>query len=306
MAVVLTVAGILLVLITLFDILRTLFDPEAQGLLTDAVCWAVWGSLKALPGPMIRYSGPVAYGAVLATWTLLLLTAWALLFLAHLPQDFTFAGGIDPDERSGFGTAFYISLMTLSTLGYGDISPTSTLMRVVGTSESLVGFLLLSAAITWILMIYQDLETRRSLAHSTTLLMDALDREHVVLADLKPDSAERVLSDVTTQILTVTGSLSQFPITYFFRISDERQSLAVMSLFLLEMSEDLQHEQLPVEVRVRARMLSRALDHLAQVLAGKFVLVDPEARTRDVLRAYARDHEHSVTHPGEDIEEEQR
>lgn len=304
MTLVLTATGILLIVITVFDIFRTLFDPEAQGPISNAVCWSVWKTLKAAPGPLIRYAGPVAYLSVLVVWTVSLLTAWALLFMAHLPESFAYAGAIETDQQSRFITAFYISLTTLGTLGYGDVTPTSSWLRVIGPAESLLGFLLLSAAITWILAIYQDLETRRSLAHETTLLTDALDAEGLQLSDLNPDATERIVSEVTHRIIRVTGSLAQFPITYFFRVSDERQSLAVMSLFLLELCEDLHREQLPREVRVRAQMLEQALNHLAEVLNGRFVEVGPHASARDVFQAYARDHQHTITSPGENLEEQ--
>lgn len=293
--------GLLLIFVTIFDIFETLFDPEDQGPITNVIGAGIWRVFKRLSPSLLGYAGPIAYISALASWAILIHVGWALIYWQHLPDSFVYNDGIGPDAQTGFITAMYISLTTTSTLGYGDITPTVSWLRLLGPAQSLIGFLLLSAAITWILAIYQDIEIRRSLAHETTLLHDAINANNIRLRDLEPQAIERLVDEVTSRIVRVTGSLNQFPITYFFRISDDRQSLAVMSLFLLEISEELRHETLPPEVRLRASMLAGALSHLAQALSERFVEVGPDATTRDVLHAYARDHQRDITQHGERV-----
>jgi hypothetical protein len=60
--------------------------------------------------------------------------------------------------------------VTLATLGYGDIVPTSDLLRVLVPLEALVGFALLTAALSWVISVYPALSRRRSLARGATLL----------------------------------------------------------------------------------------------------------------------------------------
>lgn len=290
MTVLLISIGVGLIVIAVLDIFETLFNPEGQGRLTDLISWSVWKLAKASPRSLLTYAGPVAYIGVIATWAFLLLTGWALVYWTQLPDAFVFHDGFDEEDVTGLITAYYISLTTVSTLGYGDITPTPNWLRIAGPAQSLLGFLLLTAAISWILAIYQDIEQRRSLAHETTLLHEALESMNVQVRDLNADSIERLLDEVTTRLVLVSGSLNQFPITYFFRMSDDRQSLAVMSLFLLQISEELESADLPTEARLRARMLSRALDHFAETLKERFVSVRVDATTHDVLHAYARDH----------------
>jgi hypothetical protein len=289
-----TLIGTAIIVLIVVDIFETLFDPEDQGRLTNAVSWSVWRICQQLPLPVLGYAGPLAYIAVLGSWALLLVTGWALIYWPHLPDAFEFDAGLDPQENADFVSAFYLSLVTLATLGYGDITPVAGWLRVLGPVQSLLGFLLLSAAITWILAIYQDIELRRSLAHEKTLLQDAISETDINVSDLQPDSIERLIDEVTSRLVLVTGSLNQFPITYFFRISDDRQSLAAMSLFLADLSDELRHERLPREVRLHANMLSGALDHLAEALAERFVRVSDGASTRDILLAYAKDHHRAV------------
>ncbi len=294
MVVILTGIGVLLICVTILDIFETLFDPEGQGKLTDAVSWALWKSTKALPTSLLAYAGPLVYVSVIATWALMLVSGWAFIYWPQLPDAFVVDDGIGLEDARGFVTAFYVSLTTISTLGYGDITPVPSWLRIVGPIQSLLGFLLLTAAISWILAIYQDIELRRSLAHETTLLKDALEETGIEFRSLDSRTIERLIDEVTSRLVLVSGSLSQFPITYFFRISDDRQSLAVMSLFLLEISEDLEDQELPREISLHSRMLTGALDHFAETLANGFVSVESGATTRDILRAYAGDHRRSL------------
>ncbi len=281
--------------IAIFDIFETLLNPEDQGRMTNHISWIVWRACKLLPIQIMNYAGPLAYVSVLFTWALLLITGGALVYWPFMPDSFAYDSGLDPEHRTGFMTAFYLSFVSFATLGYGDITPTATWLRILGPLQTLIGFFLLSAAITWILAIYQDIETRRTLAHETTLLKQALDQGDHRLSGLPSHSIEQLLDELTTRFVSVSGSLNQFPITYFFRISDERQSIAVMALFLSDITEELSHEDLPAEVRLRARMLAGALDHFAEALQGRFVDARPGATTRDVLEAYAADHQRAIT-----------
>jgi hypothetical protein len=295
MEILLIALGVALILITALDIFETLFDPEGQGRITDAICWTVWRILKTGPSSLLGYAGPLAYVSVIVVWAFLLLTGWAVIYWTQLPDAFVFDEGFDPEDVTGIITAYYISITTVSTLGYGDITPTPNWLRIVGPAQSLLGFLLLTAAISWILAIYQDIEVRRSLAHETTLLHEALNSIDVRVRDLGPESIERLIDEVTSRLVLVSGSLNQFPITYFFRVTDDRQSLAVMVLYLLELSEELESTDLPPEARLRARMLTRALDHFAETLSESFVNVGSDATTREILQEYARDHRRDVT-----------
>jgi hypothetical protein len=291
MTIALAIVGVLLTLFAVFDIFKTLLDPQNQGRLTTIISKAVWRitKLTSIRG-LLPYAGPLAYVAVLATWALLLVLGGALVYWPFMPDSFAYDSGLDPRHRDGFLTAFYLSFVTFATLGYGDITPTAWWLRIVGPMQTLVGFFLLSAAITWVLSIYADIENRRNLAHHTTLLHQALEQTGVELTELPSNTVEELVDQVTSSFVSVTGSLNQFPIGYFFRISDRRQSLAVMSLFLCELSEELNRADLPIEVRLRATMLARALDHFAEALRERFIDVGPDATTREVLEAYAKDH----------------
>ena len=59
--------------------------------------------------------------------------------------------GSRPRRAGGFLDALYVSFVTLVTLGYGDLAPASGWLRVVAPAEALLGFVILTGAITWVL-----------------------------------------------------------------------------------------------------------------------------------------------------------
>lgn len=65
---------------------------------------------------------------MVGTWAALPAIGWALVFWPQLPQGFNFSPQLDPDHSS-FIDALYVSLVNLTSLDYGDISPASPLLR---------------------------------------------------------------------------------------------------------------------------------------------------------------------------------
>ncbi len=77
-----------------------------------------------------------------------------------MPEQFLYATGLNPANNSGFVDALYLSLMTLTTLGYRTITPTAGWLRLLGPLEALIGFALLTASLTWVTSLYPALRRR--------------------------------------------------------------------------------------------------------------------------------------------------
>ena len=130
-----TLLGVALVLLALRDIFDVLFHPLGRGMVARRVVRGVaWAARKLPLGPSTigLLAGPIGYIAVVATWAGLLALGWALIFMPQLPGGFNFDPGLNPAAHTGFVDALYISLVNLTSLGYGDISP--GLRRCCGSS----------------------------------------------------------------------------------------------------------------------------------------------------------------------------
>jgi len=267
-SVVWTVVGVLLIGAALRDIFDTLFHPAGRGRVGRWISTAAARVPRhLLPGSTgDALAGPLAYLSILAFWATTLVLGWALVFLPHLPEGFLFATGLDPAEHSGFPDAIYVSLVNLTSLGYGDVSPQDTLLRILGPVETLFGLGLLTASISWLISIYAAIARRDVFAHEVWLARESEERLGEKLADADPELLERMLTSFTGQLITTRRDLIHFPITHHFRTEDEERALSKQLPFLGRMADEASEDDRPEALRVRARMLRIAMDDFAETL----------------------------------------
>lgn len=101
-----------------------------------------------------RVTADKIYGAICGY--LLIGIIWAFIYTTienAAPASFSFTHGVHADyyhsfsHRFYFGQFIYYSFVTLTTTGYGDISPTSNLARVFSALEAVVGQLYVAVLI---------------------------------------------------------------------------------------------------------------------------------------------------------------
>jgi hypothetical protein len=164
-AVLSSLAGAALVALALFDVFATLFSHPGRRSPSRAVVGATWSACHRLPGSRaLASAGPIAFLIVVTSWVTLLGSGWALVYWPWMPGGF-----LHPAHLDGLGTSLldsaYFSLVTLTTLGYGDISPSHGLLRLAAPLEALLGLGLLTASVSWLLSIFPVLSRRRALAY---------------------------------------------------------------------------------------------------------------------------------------------
>lgn len=278
--------GGVLVLLTLRDMFHTLWHPSGQGRLADLVIRAVWRSTRGKAGSRPRgVSGPLAVVAVIVAWASLLTTGFALVYLPHMPDDFLLASGIDVSERSNTLDAFYLSLVTLATLGYGDIVPSADWLRVVVPAQAFSGFALFTAAVSWALQVYPVLGRRRSLALRLSVLDSTGYPSQVASLDSPAPAA--LLQDLAGEFAQVRVDVHHYSETAYFRDPDEALSLAHHLGCAMRLTEAAASSR-RADVRAAGGVLECALDDLARVLSGHFGGGD--GNTREVIAAFARAH----------------
>lgn len=264
----LTIAGVALIAVALRDIFETLFHPTGRGVLGNAIAHGVWRGAHRLhrgrDAPL--YSGPLGYVAVLTGWTSMLVLGWALVFLPHMPEGFIFTGGLVPAEHDSLIDAIYVSLVNLTSLGYGDISPDDSLLRLLGPIETLFGLGLLTASISWLVSIYGALRRREALTHEIHLLREAERRLGEPLAAAEPELLERMLATFSEQTVAVRRDLIHLPITHYFQSEEDRVSRDELREFLRELIGQASDEERPTGLRLQAEMLSMALDDFESTL----------------------------------------
>jgi len=226
---------------------------------------------------------------VVIGWVALIVLGWTLVYWPHLDDGFFISEALHQTSRGGLLDALYLSMVTLATLGFGDIVPTAEWLRVAVPLQAMLGFVLLTAVVTWVLQVYPALTRRRALA----IRLSVLRRADAVrtLAEEDVPMAANLLEDLAGEVVQARVDLAQYVETYYFRDLEESVSLPAN----ISMAVDLARaaERSPrADLRFAGTLLETALGDFAQLLDGHFLRVGgpPEA----VLRAYAADHGYGV------------
>ncbi|MGW3248436.1 potassium channel family protein [Streptomyces sp. NPDC001070] len=280
-----TVAGAGIVVLILRDVFHTLWHPTRHGGLSRFVMTTLW-RLSSRLSPSRReagLAGPLGMVTVVAMWASGVTMGWALVYWPHLPEAFSFATGLEPAEHARLVDAVYVSLVTLATLGLGDIAPAAGWLRIAGPMEALVGFALLTATVSWILGIYPALARRRALA----LRISYLRRADPTSEQLDSGTGAALLDGLASEVGRISVDLLQYAESYYFHDGQDITSLAVNADYAAELAERGCAAR-RADVKVAATVLAVALDDLAAILDERFLHVG--GTTRNILRAFARDH----------------
>jgi hypothetical protein len=187
-----TIGGATLVLVALRDIFDTLFHPHGQGIVSERLIHGIWRAARRVGRrnhSVLSFAGPVAFFAVILTWSALVIVGFAVMLWPHFPEDYVFTAGAAQD--GGLGDALYLSLVNLTSLGYGDIVPATTGLRYLGPLETLIGLGLVTASISWILILYRVLADSRTLSDEIAVLTETQREAGVTLNQIAPEAAAR-------------------------------------------------------------------------------------------------------------------
>jgi hypothetical protein len=277
--------GVAVVLIILRDVFHTLWHPTRHGGLSRIVMSLLWrlSTRGRNRDGTAGLAGPVGMVTVVAAWTCAVAVGWALVYWPHMPEAFSFSGGLEPSEHSGPVDALYLSLVTVATLGLGDIAPSAQWLRIVAPLEALVGFALLTATVSWILGIYPALARRRTLA----LHISQLRRADRTAGRPGSDAGAAVLGRLAVDIARSCVDFLQYPESYYFHDGPGDISLASCLGYAADLAERAGRTECP-DTRSAAAVTATALDDLATVLDQRFLHTG--GTRRQVLTAYARDH----------------
>lgn len=287
MTVLWTAAGVVLVALALRDVFHTLWHPTGQGAIAARLVRAVWaGARRIRRRSWVELAGPLAMVLVLVTWASLVVAGSALVLLPHLDDGVSYSPGLDPGSRSDVVDALYLSLTSLSTVGYGDLVVTHGALRLLSPVEAVLGFGLLTAAVTWVLQVYPALGRRRALARQLHLLVDRGGDRAVSGGG---GFAAVLLDRLAAQVVQARVDLTQYPETYYFHDRDERTSLPHALPAAWRLADAAGASDDP-GTAFAGRVLAGALEDFAELVDRQFLQTGGTAH--HTLDRYAQDHRH--------------
>jgi hypothetical protein len=288
-----TIAGLALVAIALRDVFETLFHPQGRGVISDRIVGLVWRGMRRLARgrrDLLSTAGPLAFMTVLLCWIALVVIGCALVIAPHMPDDYSFASHLASEEQGGFVEAVYLSLVNLTSLGYGDIVATSGALQLLGPVETMIGLGLLTASISWLLSIYTGLSDSRSLAREIGLLSDAERATGLALAGTEPVHAARALAELASKVIAIRRDLRHFPIAYYFHARDPRSDLSIAVGEMLALARRSEEASDSPAVALEARKLELAIRDLLETVADEFLGDATPGDSDRTLELWRRDH----------------
>jgi hypothetical protein len=157
-------AGIALVFAGLGGLFFTVLHPDGFGFLSSRLYNGLFEAARLLTRPMPRkfralglsMAAPLMVPVSITLWISLVLAGYALVYYAGMnAQTFNFS---NPGLEPSLAGALYLSGTSIATLGFGDVTPSTGVYQALAVSEALIGFGILTLAITYVVGIYEVLQ----------------------------------------------------------------------------------------------------------------------------------------------------
>ncbi|MCA1567066.1 MAG: potassium channel family protein [Acidobacteria bacterium] len=304
-----TAAGLLVLLFVAYDVYATILDASGRaGPLSGWVNRGVWAAARTLA---VRFSnnrrhrllnlvGPMLMPSLIVLYLLLLITGFALIYLPRMPAEFS----VLPSAASAnWIESLYFSGVTLVTVGYGDITPRTHVVRFFALVEGASGFALISLAVTYLITVYSALERKRVIAisfyHQAEEGADAAGFiAHHFFAG-RFHGFEVVLRMAARDINELQESHAEHPVIHYFHPIAVHKSMPRIFFLILEtcavINSCLDKEEYPEmcshpEMRTLEASGLHVLEQLifALGLKDKAPDEDPAAASRRLQRRYRR------------------
>jgi Ion channel len=280
-----TLGGFAIVGFTLREMFHDLFHPTESGSLSDSIATALFALLRRRRS-MLPLAGPIALATIITSWALLIVLGFSLVYWSWLSTNFQLTSGNNPEIDHGFPAAFYFSLEVMTTLGLGEFIPQPPWLRLIVGLHCLMGFGLVTASVSWIVLLYPALGRMRTLARRTAIVAAASEWSGV---DAVSGDAQSMLSELALDLIRVRVDLVHFPIIYYFHSESRRAALSHAIPLLVAFADAGCRPDRPERVRLAAAALRIALDDLACLFAERFLDVDGEDPAA-VFAAYRKHH----------------
>lgn len=275
--VVVLLAGAGLVAITFYDLFQSVVLPRpAVGKLriaTRAVAWSwrAWRAVGMRTSTIARRErilsvfAPAMAVGLLVMWALAMVVGFGLVIWALRAQIRPVPGDL--------GTAFYLSALSLFTLGFGDIVPVAAAARVVVLAEAATGLGMIALVISLLFSLFSSVQRREALVVTLDATAgappSALQLLEMCAKYEMPEQLAKTFDEWRLWAAEVLESHLAYPILFYFRSSHDGEAWlnsfgAVMDAAVLALTT------VETPARGPARIFFKVGNHLVEDVSWYF------------------------------------
>jgi len=287
--------GATIVLIILWDAFETILVPRRIGRRVRLTryfyvfTWQIWRSFAltlrkpARREAFIGFYGPLSLILLLTFWAAGLIVAFSLLSLA--------AHGRTTVDLDSLGLALYMSGETFFTLGYGDVTPSTVLGRVLSVIEAGMGFGFFATVIGYLPTMYAAFSQREI----EIALMDARAGSPPTAAEFLRRTPQGGHGELCDELLAAwerwSAQLLETHISYpqlaYYRSQHSNQSWLATLVTILD-STSIMLARTNATSTSQAALTFAAARHalvdITQIFVSRFTPGAPDRLTPEVLR----------------------
>lgn len=227
--------GAALILAGLADVFFSVLHYDGFGFLSSRLYNGLFDVVRFLTRQLpkkyralgLSVAAPLMVPVTISFWILLVATGYALIYYAGMTTDnFSFSSGrLEPSLLE----ALYVSGTTISTLGFGDVTPLSGGYQILAVSEALIGFGLLTLAISYVVGIYGVLQQLGIISAGLHHQSQDTDDPWTILAPHFPNGEPRALEthlmELHRGLVEIYEGMRQYPIVYYYHSRRAYRSL---------------------------------------------------------------------------------
>lgn len=276
LTIVFEMAGIAVVLYTLREVFRDIFHPTLSGTVSDLVARSasrMFRRTRFRPA-----AGPGALVTVIVLWVVSSAVGFALIYYPLFPEQLGPASATASVEQRALHS-LYMSIGALGTFQTFDVNIHNIWIRLIVGVEGLVGISLITASVSWLVLIYPALERIRFLAKRTLVLARAAEQ----LNGLRVHN-QGLIMDMADRVVQARIDLILFPILLFFHPIDKNETLARALPHLQRIAEQCRGQECPLDLRFAAEQLHEALLEFSRMVSERLVQSDPADLTETLRR----------------------
>ena len=227
--------GVLLIFVGLLDVFFTVLHYDGFGFLSSRLYNRLFDVVRTLTRPLPRryraiglsMAAPLMVPVTITVWIFLVSLGYALIYYAGMDRStFSFSSArLEPS----FIEALYFSGVSIATLGLGDVTPLNPFYQAIAVSEALIGFGILTLAISYIIGVYGVLQQLSVLAAGLHHQAQDTDNPWTILAPHfqggKPVALESHLMELHRGLVEIYEGMRRYPIVYYYHSRRAYRSL---------------------------------------------------------------------------------